>query len=116
MKTVTQCKTCPWRVDAKPLEEIPNGYCVSLHKNLRDTIAGDDSTLKTLRNDPVRVMACHYAKPGEEFPCAGWLHNQIGPGNNIQVRFRIMLGAMPAPVVDGEQHATFEDTIPKELP
>ena len=61
---------------------------------------------------PTVSMACHYSKPGEEFPCAGWLHHQIGPGNNIGLRLAVMTGAMPVPVVDGEQHQTFEETLP----
>lgn len=61
-------------------------------------------------------MACHYSKLGEEFPCAGWLYNQLGVGNNLAVRLAVMSGRLPAPTVDGEQHERFEDTLPKTTP
>jgi hypothetical protein len=106
---IHQCKTCPWRVDCEPMTDIPN-YVPGLHHKLDNTIA-EPGSLAGLSCTTMRVMACHYSKPGEEFPCAGWLHHQIGPGNNIAVRMRVMFGKMPVPVVDGEQHETFEDTL-----
>lgn len=109
-KTVSQCKTCPWRVDADPFK-IPNGYSVELHENLRGTCA---SGLESLPMGSMRVMACHYSQPGEEFACAGWLANQLGPGNNIGVRLQVLAGRLPIPEVDGPQHETFEDTLPKK--
>lgn len=109
-KQVVQCKTCPWKVEAKPLEEIPNGYSVGLHKKLKRTIAEPGSC--ALRAE-MHVMACHYSKIGAETPCAGWLDHQLGPGNNIALRLRVMPGAMPVPVTEGPQHETFEATIPK---
>jgi hypothetical protein len=107
--TVKQCKTCPWRVGVDPVRDIPNGYSVALHEGLRDTIAEPGA----LRPGSGRVMACHYSKVGAETPCAGWLSNQLGPGNNIGVRLAVMTGQMPAPEVDGPQHETFDDTLPK---
>jgi len=104
---VTQCKSCPWRVDCQPMEDIPN-YIPDLHHKLDRTIK---SGLETLGCKVMHVMACHYSKPGKEFPCAGWLHNQIGPGNNIGVRLRVMTKQMPVPVVDGKQYETFEETL-----
>jgi hypothetical protein len=59
-------------------------------------------------------MACHYSKDGDEFACAGWLHHQLGAGNSIDVRMRVLKGDLPVPVVDGPQHETFEGTLPKE--
>ena len=56
-------------------------------------------------------MACHDARVGEEFPCAGWLHHQLGPGNNIAARIQVMRGQLPVPSVSGEQHHTFEATL-----
>lgn len=108
--TIKQCKSCPWRVDCVPERDIPNGYRVELHESLRGTI---QSGLDSLRSSCRRAMACHHSKIGEEFPCAGWLHNQLGPGNNIGVRLAIVLGRMPVPEVVGDQHETFEDTLPK---
>jgi len=106
---VAQCKSCPWRVDCSPKEDIPNGYSVDLHLGLRCTIARPGE----FQAGGV-AMACHYSKPGEEFPCAGWLHHQLGVGNNIGLRLQVMAGTMPVPKVDGEQHQTFEDTIPED--
>jgi hypothetical protein len=91
------------------MTDIPN-YVPGLHHKLDNTIA-EPGSLCGLGAKTMRVMACHYSKPGEEFPCAGWLHNQLGPGNNIAVRLRVMTGGMPVPVVDGEQYETFEETL-----
>lgn len=114
-KIVTQCKSCPWRVDCEPMEDIPGGYSVKLHENLRGTCqSGIASAAPLIIGGALRVMACHYSKPGEEFACAGWLENQIGPGNNLGVRLAVMSGRLPVPVTDGEQHETFEDTLPKK--
>jgi hypothetical protein len=108
VKTVKQCKTCPWRVDCDPLTDIPNGYSVKLHEKLRNTIASGMCSI----NNP-HTMACHYSKgPGEEFPCAGWIHNQLGVGNNIGVRLRVIGGHLLVPEIDGEQHEHFDDTLP----
>lgn len=106
-KTVTQCKSCPWRIDCVPDRDIPN-YVPALHEGLTRTI---QSGLGTIFQKERHVMACHYSKPGEEFPCAGWLANQLGPGNNIGVRMAVMTGQMPAPEIDGPQHERFEDTL-----
>ena len=106
-----QCPSCPWRVDCRPTEDIPNGYSVDLHKNLRGTIAEPGVCGLTRRVH--RIMACHYSKPGEEFPCAGWLYHQLGEGNNLWLRLKVMQGEIDPPEIDGEQHQTFDDTIPK---
>jgi hypothetical protein len=108
---VTQCKSCPWRVDCVPDRDIPNGYCANMHAELKGTIR---SGLESLQGDVIRSMACHYSKIGEEFHCAGWLHNQLGSGNNIAVRIGVMSGRIPVPVVDGPQHETFEETLPRK--
>lgn len=110
-ETVKQCKSCPWRVGCVPDKDIPNGYSVTLHKALAKTI---QSGLGSLFADERHVMACHYSKPGEEFYCAGWLANQLGPGNNLGVRLAVLQGKMPAPEIDGPQHERFEDTLPKQ--
>lgn len=105
---IAQCKSCPWRVDCVPEEDIPNGYSVERHAALKDTIAEPGS----LCAGP-RAMACHNSKVGEEFPCAGWLNHQLGPGNNIGLRLQVMAGRMPVPDVQGAQHQSFEDTLPQ---
>src|SRR5574337_676790 len=84
-RTVKQCHTCPWRVGAQ-VEDIPN-YVPELHKGLTTTIAKPG--IPHL-GEPLRVMACHYSKPGTDIPCAGWMHQQLGIGNNIALRLRVM--------------------------
>lgn len=110
MSQVQQCKSCPWRIDCEPERDIPNGYTCNLHEGLRDTIASD-----TRVSDVLRIMACHYSARGDEYPCAGWLFNQLGSGNNITLRLAVMRGRIPRPEVVGEQHPTFDDTLPRRL-
>lgn len=54
------------------------------------------------------MMACHESKVGRKVPCAGWVANQTGPGN--------MMKRVPMPETVGEQHETFEETLPKPEP
>ena len=103
-----QCKKCPWRKDVDP-HDIPHGYCESKHAALDSTIAKG----LNLGDSELRMMACHESAVGDERPCVGWLHNQLGPGNNIPLRIwavRNLKGEKLELV--GEQHATFEDTLP----
>jgi hypothetical protein len=104
-KTVRQCVTCPWKVGAD-VSLIPN-YRRELHEKLTCTIADGPS----VPTGPVRAMACHYSSERKNRPCVGWLHNQLGPGNNIGVRLAVMLGQLPVPRVVGEQYETFEETL-----
>ena len=60
-------------------------------------------------------MACHEFPVGAEKPCVGWLVNQLGPGNNIALRLRVILKTIDANVQTvGEQHQTLEDSFPQE--
>lgn len=105
-----QCAKCPWRVDVDP-RDIPNGYCETKHRNLKGSIA-EPGSLNGLAS--LRMMACHETKIGKELPCVGWLANQLGPGNNIGLRLAVATGRIDADFeLVGEQHATFEDTLPK---
>lgn len=103
-----QCKKCPWRVDVDP-HDIPNGYCETKHAALDATIAKG----LNLGSSDLRMMACHESPVGSERPCVGWLHNQLGPGNNIALRLWAIqnLRGVKLELV-GEQHASFEDTLP----
>lgn len=108
LKRTAQCEKCPWRVDVDP-HNIPNGYCETKHAALGKTIAkpGD---LSALAGGGMRGMACHETHDAH---CIGWLMNQLGPGNNIALRFQIMgcenIGKVR---LRGEQHERFEDTLP----
>ena len=104
LERTTQCAKCPWRVDVDPFD-IPNGYSLEKHKALEGTIAsGLDSIGQT------RAMACHET---DDAHCVGWLHNQLGPGNNFGLRLRMMDCENADKItVFGDQHPTFEDTLP----
>lgn len=57
-------------------------------------------------------MSCHKSKEGADEMCIGWVHNQLGVGNNIGLRIKMLYceNAKDIKVV-GEQHSKFEDTI-----
>lgn len=108
LKKTTQCAKCPWRRSTDP-RTIPGGYCETKHRALAATIAreGDVSALQT---GALRVMACHET---EDAHCLGWLMHQLGPGNNIPLRFAMRSCENINKVkLIGEQHATFADTLP----
>lgn len=101
-----QCKKCPWRVDVDP-HDIPDGYCETAHAALESTIARGFNF-----GDGLRMMACHESPVGKESPCAGWMHNQLGEGNNIGLRMWAINGLKSKVEVVGQQHRRFEDTLP----
>jgi hypothetical protein len=108
LKRVRQCEKCPWRKGINP-HDIPNGYDVEKHRAIENTIA------KSLNIDfetPLRTMACHET---HEAHCVGWLHNQLGSGNNIMLRLQ-MRDCENAKGISlrGEQHEKFEDTLPED--
>lgn len=103
-----QCAHCPWKVGVDPLD-IPGEYSVEKHRALAGTIREGAASL----SGPLRIMACHETAGGAELPCVGWLHHQLGPGNNIGLRLAVMHGRVNANVrVVGRQHRRFEDTLP----
>ncbi len=111
LKRLRQCAKCPWKVSTNP-HDIPNGYNVDMHAALACTIAPPGE----LGNGTgIRAMACHEHKPGEEAHCVGWLVNQLGPGNNIPLRIKMMSCTNVAHLkLVGKQHKTFEDTLPPQ--
>ncbi len=61
----------------------------------------------------MRIMACHESRPKKNVPCAGWLSNQLGQGNNLGLRLAVLAGRVSVDlVVEGDQHATLEETLP----
>lgn len=107
MKPRKQCKKCPWRKSTNP-RDIPHGYCETKHRALKDTIANPAE----FRFGELRIMVCHET---EKLPCVGWLAQQLGPGNNIALRLVVMSGRIDSAVETvGEQHETFEDTLPTD--
>lgn len=110
LKRLRQCDKCPWKVSTDP-HDIPHGYSVSLHEGLAKTIA-EPGAIRL--SDCDVAMSCHEHDVGDEAHCVGWLVHQLGPGNNIGLRLR-MLNCENASLIqiDGEQHETFEDTLPQ---
>lgn len=104
-----QCAKCPWKKSTNP-RTIPNGYSEEKHRALRSTVAdGQPSPFHT-----TSMMACHETETGAEKPCVGWLVQQLGPGNNLALRMRVLAGKVDANVKTvGPQHKRFEDTLPK---
>lgn len=105
-----QCAKCPWKVSTNP-HEIPDGYSVDKHKGLACTIA-TDPVMSVFKQ--TNAMACHHSTGNDQMYCVGWLHNQLGPGNNIGLRIRMMGCSNAMDIkVKGKQHKHFEDTLPK---
>lgn len=103
-----QCKKCPWKVSTNP-HDIPDGYCELKHANLSKTIA-EPGRLNLGR---MNVMACHHSTGSDHMYCVGWLHNQLGVGNNIGLRISMMkCENIKDMKVYGEQHKRFEETLP----
>ena len=108
-----QCKACPWKVSTVPERDIPGGYCVEKHKGLAATVA-DPANPKQLLSRKIKVMACHESDPERPFACVGWLANQLGRGNNLALRLMVLSDPSMADFeLDGPQHETIEDTLPK---
>jgi Family of unknown function (DUF6283) len=105
LKRTAQCANCPWRAGANP-REIPNGYCEAKHRDLKQTIAQPGS----IDSGPLQAMACHETHNAH---CIGWLVNQIGPGNTIALRIQMISCQNAGKIrLRGEQHRTFEETLP----
>jgi hypothetical protein len=103
LKRTAQCSKCPWR-KAVDTHDIPNGYTEDRHRALVATIATPGSLRQTT------VMACH--ETGDAH-CVGWLVNQLGPGNNIPLRIRMISCKNASKIrLRGEQHSTFLETLP----
>lgn len=108
LKRTAQCAKCPWLVGTDPLQ-ISNGYCEKKHLALALCIAkpGD---MSVVAGGPMHVMACHETNDAH---CIGWLHHQLGRGNNIGLRLRMTTCENGASVrLRGEQHKSLEDTLP----
>lgn len=104
LNRTTQCVKCPWRTAVDPYE-IPNGYSKERHRALKGTIAVPG---RISRN--AAAMACHET---DDAHCIGWLVNQLGPGNNIGLRIKMIYCENAGKIrLRGEQHETFEDTLP----
>lgn len=108
LRRTTQCEKCPWKRETNPYD-IP-GYELEKHKALRQTIADPDS----FDLGKVIAFSCHESNEGDDYFCVGWLHNQLGQGNNIPLLIHMLSYENAKDIrVIGEQHERFEDTLPK---
>lgn len=111
LKRTKQCVKCPWKVSTNPFD-IPDGYCEIKHANLKDTIAQEGS-MNFLSNG-IKSMACHHSDGNDEMYCVGWINHQLGVGNNIGLRIKMMSCVNAKDIKTyGKQHEKFEDTLPK---
>ena len=109
LKRVKQCAKCPWRKDVNP-HEIPNGYSAEKHAALASTIARPGG-LSGLFSQELRIMACHETHDAH---CVGWLVHQMGPGNNIMLRLRLLdCENLDKVRTVGPQWEGFEQTLPR---
>ncbi len=110
LKRTKQCAKCPFKVSTNP-HDIPDGYCEVKHANLKNTIAKDG---ELNLNGTMHVMACHHSNGNDEMYCVGWLNHQLGVGNNIRLRIKMINCVNVRDIKTyGEQHEIFEDTLPK---
>lgn len=111
LNQVIQCQTCPWRQDSKT-KDIPH-YSLECHRETEATIAYKmpEEQLSDLSSQ--KAMLCHYSNPNsEQLYCIGWLHNQLGVGNNIKLRLAFMTCKNGNEIqVIGEQVKSFKDTF-----
>lgn len=101
---LNQCKACPWKRSTNPHTDIPGGYDPEKHAALISCTGGLESISR-----PILAMACHESPPGHEQMCAGWLANQLGPGNNFALRLRAIDGQFSGLRVDGEQYDSLRE-------
>lgn len=107
LKRTAQCAKCPWIKGSDP-RQIPNGYEEAKHRALSCTIAEPGSLRAT-----GSAMACYET---DDAHCVGWLMHQLGPGNNIPLRMLMMTCHNSSKIrLRGEQHKTFEETLPAEV-
>ncbi len=105
-----QCAKCPWKVSTNPFE-IPDGYCPVKHQELSKTI---NPGIENYNPDELKIMACHHSDGTDEMYCVGWVYNQMRDGNNIGLRLKMFNCTNYKELkVKGQQHKTFEDTLPK---
>jgi len=63
---------------------------------------------------PLHVMDSHET---EDAHCVGWLHHQMGRGNNLALRLRMCSCTNADRLrLSGAQHKTLEGTLPHDKP
>ena len=109
-----QCKACPWRKSTVPGRDIPGGYCETKHAMLQ-RVCTTQATLSPLvgliNTGELRAMACHKSAVGSEYPCVGWVVNQLNEGNNLALRWTARDGRFKDMRTVGPQWRTLEETL-----
>lgn len=78
---------------------------------MENTIAKMDGQIPIVMKE-LRVMACHESPMENEQSCIGWLHNQMGAGNNILLGMKMRNCTNFQDIkLRGDQHQTFEDAL-----
>lgn len=103
-----QCKNCPWKESVNPAD-IPNGFDYDSHHRLLDSQPAEGQ----IYSDKIHLMACHNSNDKDEMFCIGWLSNQLGAGNNIPLRIK-MMGCTNVKDIEtfGRQRRNFKDVKP----
>lgn len=107
-RATKQCPACPWKVATDPECDIP-GYDVRKHLALARTCPPEGVIAD-------RVFSCHETREGDEAACVGWLAHGM-EHSNLAVRLAAARGDFDPQrlVLDGEQHASFEATLPASV-
>jgi hypothetical protein len=84
---------------------------LELHKKLAETIADETGNISKIGKSPP-IMGCHYSSGENQIMCAGWLANQLGPGNNFPLRIWFSRNYPQDEIVlCGKQRDCFEETF-----
>ena len=105
LQQTRQCQGCPW-LKGSTTDDIP-GYDPEKHKSLASTIA-EPGSIRLNES----AMACHDSPDNDSRYCIGWLSHQMGAGNNIGMRVK-MIGCSNASDIRlaGPQEENFEGTF-----
>lgn len=93
-----QCPNCPWK---KSTTAIPGGSS----EKWEELVTGFEVSGRTF-GGPLRAMQCHDSEDEDPQYCAGWVVNQLGPGNNLQLRVMALDGRFDDVRTVGPQRAT----------
>lgn len=85
LQRTKQCKNCPWKLSVNPAD-IPNGFDYDSHKRILENAPKEGQ----IYVEKLHIMSCHNSNDNDEMFCIGWLKNQLGSGNNIPLRIKMM--------------------------
>lgn len=100
-----QCRLCPWKKSTRG--QIPNGFARDVHDLIRSM-----STPMAALHQTELMMQCHETSDAEPLPCVGWMVHQLGPGNDLVLRMKMIAGHYDGDLrTVGPQHERFEDIL-----